>query len=93
MLPQMLPLGRRERRKGRRHHVQDARQARRLLLVGYVNIRVDGVENGAGCLLFVRDGVLSFLEGYTYGGAEWPQHPVVMELREPSRIASLPEST
>ena len=28
---------------------------------GVVNIRVEGVENGAGCLLFVRDGVLSFL--------------------------------
>jgi hypothetical protein len=57
-----------------------------------VNIRVKRVENGAGCLLFVRDGVLSFLEGYTYGGEEWPEHPVVLELRDPRPIAPPPRS-
>ena len=54
---------------------------------GAVNIRAQRVENGAGCLLFVRDGVLSFLEGYTYGGEEWPEHPVVLELRDPPPTA------
>jgi hypothetical protein len=38
-------------------------------------IATTGVENGAGCLLFVRDGVLSSLEGYTYVGEEWPGTP------------------
>jgi hypothetical protein len=59
---------------------------------GVVNIRVEGVENDAGCLLFVRDGVLSFLEGYTYGGEEWPEHPVVVELRDSRPIAPPPQS-
>jgi hypothetical protein len=53
---------------------------------GRVDIRVEGVENGVGCILFVRDGVLSFLEGYTYG-EEWPEHPVILELRDPRPIA------
>jgi hypothetical protein len=54
---------------------------------GVVNIRVEGLENGGGCLLFVRDGVLSFLEGYTYGGEEWPEHPNVVELWDARSIA------
>jgi len=37
-------------------------------------IATTGVENGAGCLLFVRDGVLSSLEGYTYVGEEWARN-------------------
>jgi hypothetical protein len=59
---------------------------------GHVNIQVERVENGAGCLVFVRDGVLSFLEGYTYGGEEWPERPVVLELRDPRPIAPPPQS-
>jgi hypothetical protein len=49
---------------------------------GTVTIAVEGVEHGAGCLVFVRCGVLSFLEGYTYGGDEWPEHPMVRDLRD-----------
>jgi len=30
------------------------------------------LECGAGFLLFIRDGVVSFLEGFVYGDAEWP---------------------
>lgn len=47
---------------------------------GEVDIRVEGVEHGAGCVLFVRDGVLSMLEGFTYADP-WPEHPVLIELR------------
>ena len=33
----------------------------------------DGLEYGAGFILFIKDGVLSFLEGYTYcGDKPWP---------------------
>jgi hypothetical protein len=46
---------------------------------GQVMIEVESVEGGAGCVLFVNDGVISTLEGYTYG-ATWPEHPVVLGL-------------
>lgn len=29
-----------------------------------------------GFTLFIRDGVLSWLEGYTFGGASWPAEPM-----------------
>ena len=29
-----------------------------------------------GCTLFIRDGALSFLEGYSYGDAAWPAEPM-----------------
>ncbi len=59
---------------------------------GDVHIRVEGVEHGAGCVLFVRDGVLSMLEGYTYG-EEWPEHPLIVELREATPLAPPGEPT
>jgi hypothetical protein len=49
---------------------------------GHVNIQVEGVMHGAGCLLFVRDGVIVRLEGYTYDD-KWPERPVVVSLTEP----------
>ena len=52
---------------------------------GNVSIEVEGVTHGAGFVLFVRDGVLSMLEGYTYDDP-WPEHPVVIELRDASAI-------
>ena len=33
---------------------------------------IDGVKNGVGFLLFVKEGVIDFLEGYTYGDEKWP---------------------
>ncbi len=59
---------------------------------GDVHIRVEGVEHGAGCVLFVRDGVLSMLEGYTYG-EEWPEHPLIVRLREATPLAPPGEPT
>ena len=53
---------------------------------GHVDIQVEGVEHGAGCVLFVRGGVISVLEGFTYDD-EWPEHPVILELRDPCPIA------
>jgi hypothetical protein len=48
---------------------------------GSVRIRVEGLEHGAGCLLFVRDGTLKTLEGFTYG-EEWPERPSVVSLSD-----------
>src|SRR5688572_22981497 len=39
---------------------------------GSVDIELEGVRYGAGCLIFVRDGLLQFLEGYTYDDI-WPE--------------------
>jgi hypothetical protein len=54
---------------------------------GSVSIEVDGIKHPAGCVLFIRDGVISQLEGYTYGWDAWPEHPVVVALRDPVPIA------
>ena len=34
---------------------------------GAVTVDLEGLEHGSGCVLFVRDGVISTLEGYAYG--------------------------
>jgi hypothetical protein len=39
---------------------------------GDVGAHIPGLQDGAGFVLFIRDGVISFLEGYTYGDATWP---------------------
>jgi hypothetical protein len=38
---------------------------------GDVIAEVNGLRNGAGFLLYVTDGVLDVLEGYSYG-EQWP---------------------
>jgi hypothetical protein len=50
-----------------------------------VNIEVAGLKHGAGCVLFVEDGRLSMLEGYTYADV-WPEHPKVLALKDPTPI-------
>ena len=39
--------------------------------LGNVIAKVDGLENGAGFVLFVKNGAIDFLEGYSYDEA-WP---------------------
>ena len=41
-------------------------------------IRLEGMGETVGVQLFVRDGVLSMLEGFTHTQA-WPEHPVFKE--------------
>lgn len=41
--------------------------------LGDVNAEIQGLQHGAGFVLFVRDGRLEMLEGYTYG-EPWPEH-------------------
>jgi hypothetical protein len=45
---------------------------------GNAKITVKGMENGAGCVLFVRGGRLATLEGYTYGDDGWPEKALVL---------------
>ncbi len=41
---------------------------------GDAKIHAKGVTHGAGCVLYVEQGVLSYLEVYTYAD-DWPEHP------------------
>jgi hypothetical protein len=41
---------------------------------------ITGLQNGAGFVLFVRDGVLDFLEGFTHR-EEWPAEVTEFTLR------------
>lgn len=41
--------------------------------IGDVTAEIPGLEGGAGFILFVREGGLDFLEGYTFGTEEWPK--------------------
>ena len=52
---------------------------------GGANIAVAGVKHGAGCVLFVREGRLTMLEGFTYDD-EWPEHPQVLAIEDPVAV-------
>lgn len=57
--------------------------------IGDVNASLDGLEHGAGFVLFVRDGRLAMLEGYTYE-ERWPREIGNLRLtyqREPRELA------
>ena len=41
--------------------------------IGGVGASFPGVEHGAGFLLFIRSGVVTMLEGYTYADDQWPE--------------------
>jgi len=49
------------------------------LVIGDVYAKIKGLAYGAGFLLFVRDGVLSCLEGYCYGDDGWPREQELVE--------------
>lgn len=40
---------------------------------GDVFADIDGLEHGAGFLLFIDDGLISMLEGYTNSNEPWPE--------------------
>jgi hypothetical protein len=44
-----------------------------------VHAYIEGVAHGAGFILFIRQGALSCVEGYTYGDDSWPAVPVIIE--------------
>ena len=41
---------------------------------GDINATIEGTKNSLGFILFVRDGYISMLEGYTYGSDKWPDN-------------------
>jgi hypothetical protein len=47
---------------------------------GDVAAEIDGLQHGAGFLVFIDDGVLTMLEGVSYGET-WPQTVSKYELR------------
>ena len=55
---------------------------------GHADIKVEGIPNGAGCVLFVDHGVIQMLEVYTYGTEEFPEHPVVVGIENASPVSS-----
>ena len=47
---------------------------------GNLHARLQGLEFGAGFLLFIRSGFVSSLEGYSY--EPWPEHPVILAFED-----------
>lgn len=41
--------------------------------LGNVGAELSGLQHGAGFLLFIRGGVVTMLEGYTYADDQWPE--------------------
>jgi len=52
---------------------------------GHATIELSNVKHDAGCVLFVRDGHLSVLEGYTYGD-EWSEDTAVVAVKDVTPI-------
>lgn len=59
---------------------------------GDVEIRVEGLDAPAGCLVKISDGQLDFLEVYTFGEVPWPDDPIVIDLGEAQPVP-VPSST
>lgn len=48
---------------------------------GNAEIVLEGATAGAGCVLFVRDGRLATLEGYTFGDEGWAENARVLAVK------------
>lgn len=48
---------------------------------GDVLADLDGLEHGAGFVLFIDNGLIGMLEGYSNTGEAWPDTPCNFELR------------
>jgi hypothetical protein len=58
----------------RLHAPRDAR-------FGDVLADIEGLEHGAGFVLFIDDGLITMLEGYSTANEPWPEHPTGWTLR------------
>lgn len=63
------------------------------IVFGDVHARIDGLEYGAGFLVFVIDGYLGLLEGYSFDGEPWPEVVGQFALLEGPPSAGLPDDT
>ena len=59
-----------------------------MLRIGDVNAKISGLEHGAGFVLFVKDGFLEMLEGYSYE-EPWPESVGEFELSYTGKSRSL----
>jgi hypothetical protein len=48
-------------------------------LGSHLSLRLEGLQHGAGVVLFVRDGAITMLEGYTFD-EPWPADPRLLEI-------------
>lgn len=53
----------------------------RSIRFGDVLATIDGLEHGAGFLLFIDNGLITMLEGYTNANEPWPDRVARFELR------------
>jgi hypothetical protein len=51
----------------------DKLQEKESFHLGGVTGQINGVTNGVGFILYIRNGVIKLLEGYTYGEEKWPE--------------------
>jgi hypothetical protein len=49
---------------------------------GSAFLEISSAPLGAGCVLFVRDGRLAFLEGFTYGDDQWSEDARVLAVTD-----------
>jgi hypothetical protein len=49
--------------------------------LGGVSGEINGISNGVGFVLFIEQGVIHMLEGYTYGDQRWPRTLVKYNLK------------
>ena len=54
-------------------------------LGSHVLLQLEGLQHGAGVVLFVRDGVIQMLEGYTFD-EPWPADPRLLGIEGPTRV-------
>jgi hypothetical protein len=52
------------------------------MIGGEVAMEVRGLDAPAGCLLKVSQGIIDFVEIYTYGDVSWPDEPDVVSFGE-----------
>lgn len=55
--------------------VEPIRLNRRRIVLNDIGMTWDGLLHGAGLIVFIDDGRLAMLEGFTYAGELWPEQP------------------
>lgn len=53
--------------------------------IGDIDGEVDGMDGAVGFVLFIKDGYLTMLEGYTNGIDKWPEMDAEIKISRPAR--------
>ncbi|WP_027407960.1 hypothetical protein [Anoxybacteroides tepidamans] len=48
-------------------------QGKKSFYIGDLSGEIEGINDGVGFVLFVKDGIIDLLEGHTYGDEKWPE--------------------